>query len=70
MAALMANTLSRLAPEAAPRLQANLADVNRRLQQAETQSSRALAEAGDLSVLLLSPRVHVLAMALQLEPVA
>lgn len=70
MAALMVNALSRLAPEAAPRLQANLTQINQRLQQAVSQTSRALAEAEQLSVLLLSPRMHVLANALQLEPVS
>lgn len=70
MAAIMANALSRLVPEAAPRLHTNLADVNQRLQRAEAHTSRALAEADDLSVLLLSPRMHMLAMALQLEPVS
>ena len=70
MAALMVNALSRLAPEAAPRLQANLTQINQRLQQAVSQTSRTLAEAEQLSVLLLSPRMHVLANALQLEPVS
>ena len=70
MAALMVNALSRLAPEAAPRLQANLTKINQRLQQAVSQTSRTLAEAEQLSVLLLSPRMHVLANALQLEPSA
>lgn len=69
MAALMENTLARLAPGAAPRLRANLVDISQRLQRAEAQTIRALAEAGDLSVLLLSPRMHVLAMTLQLDPV-
>lgn len=69
MATLMADALARLAPEAAPRLQANLAAIQQRLQQAEAQASRALAQASDVSVLLLSPRMQALATALQLEAV-
>lgn len=69
MATLMADALARLAPEAAPRLQANLAAIQQRLQQAEAQTSRALAQASDVSVLLLSPRMQALATALQLEAV-
>ncbi|RMX01468.1 metal ABC transporter substrate-binding protein [Allofranklinella schreckenbergeri] len=69
MATLMADALARLAPEAAPRLQANLAAIQQHLQQAEAQASRALAQASDVSVLLLSPRMQALATALQLEAV-
>lgn len=69
MATLMADALARLAPQAAPRLQANLAAIQQRLQQAEAQASRALAQASDVSVLLLSPRMQALASALQLEAV-
>ncbi|WP_143326255.1 metal ABC transporter solute-binding protein, Zn/Mn family [Vandammella animalimorsus] len=69
MATLMADALARLAPQAAPRLQANLAAIQQRLQQAEAQASRALAQASDVSVLLLSPRMQALATALQLEAV-
>ncbi|MDO5085994.1 MAG: zinc ABC transporter substrate-binding protein [Comamonadaceae bacterium] len=69
MATLMADALARLAPEAAPRLQANLAAIQQRLQQAEAQASRTLAQASDVSVLLLSPRMQALATALQLEAV-
>ncbi|RMX10261.1 metal ABC transporter substrate-binding protein [Vandammella animalimorsus] len=69
MATLMTDALARLAPQAAPRLQANLAAIQQRLQQAEAQASRALAQASDVSVLLLSPRMQALASALQLEAV-
>ena len=50
-------------------LQANLAAISQRLQQAQSEASRQLAQADELPVLLLTPRVQALATALQLEPV-
>lgn len=69
MATLMADALARLAPSQARTLQANAAAIHHRLQQAETHTTRALAQASELPVLLLSPRVRVLSATLQLEPV-
>ena len=58
MAMIMADSLSRLAPP-----------QRERLQQAQSEASRQLAQADELPVLLLTPRVQALATALQLEPV-
>ncbi len=69
MAMIVADSLSRLAPEQRPRLQANLTAISQRLQQAQSETSRQLAQADELPVLLLTPRVRALATALQLEPV-
>ena len=69
MAVIVADALSRLAPGQRPRLQANLAAISQRLQQARAETSRQLALADELPALLLSPRVQSLAAALQLEPV-
>ena len=69
MAMIMADSLSRLAPPQRERLQANLAAISQRLQQAQSEASRQLAQADELPVLLLTPRVQALATALQLEPV-
>lgn len=70
MAALISDGLGRLRPEAAPALQQTQAAINRRLQQAEAEVNRRLAGAADVSVLLWSPRVGMLATSLQLEPVS
>ena len=69
MAMIMADSLSRLAPPQRERLQANFAAISQRLQQAQSEASRQLAQADELPVLLLTPRVQALATALQLEPV-
>lgn len=68
MAALMADALARLEPAEAGRLQANRQAIAHRLQQAQAAATARLARADDVSVLLLSPRLQVLAAALQLEP--
>lgn len=67
MATLMAEALARLAPDQAQRLHANAAAIHHQLQQAEADTHRALARADSVDVLLLSPRVQVLAHALQLD---
>ncbi|MGP1516227.1 MAG: metal ABC transporter solute-binding protein, Zn/Mn family [Ottowia sp.] len=67
MAMTLADSLARLAPDHGPRLQANLIAINQRLQQAQFEASRQLAQADALPALLLTPRVQTLAAALQLE---
>lgn len=67
MATLIAEALARLAPGQAQRLHANAAVIHHRLQQAEADTHLALARADSVDVLLLSPRVQVLANALQLD---
>ena len=67
MAMTLADSLARLAPDQGPSLQANLVAINQRLQQAQFEASRQLAQADALPALLLTPRVQTLAAALQLE---
>lgn len=67
MSQAIAHGLARLLPAARPMLMRNQQAIARRLQQAQAQASRQLAEAADVSVVLLSSRVQGLATALQLD---
>lgn len=67
MSSLIADALSRLYPAQRATLQTNARLIALELQTAETAASAQLAAAQDLSVLLLSARVHTLATALQLD---
>ena len=70
MASIIADALGRLYPSAAGVLHANLQVVQQRLRQLEINSTLALARLPAVSVLVLSPRVQMLALALKLEILA
>lgn len=69
MASIVADGLSRLYPETRLMLQTNARAMAAELQAAQAAASAQLAQAEDLSVLLLSERVQTLASALQLDVV-
>ena len=69
MADVMAADLVRLAPEAKPKIDANLATLKQRLLKLSADSEAKLAEADNLSVFSLSDHFAYLISGLNLEPV-
>ncbi|KRP42403.1 ABC-type Zn uptake system ZnuABC, Zn-binding component ZnuA [Pseudomonas libanensis] len=70
MADVMAADLSRLAPGAKPKIDANLAALKRRLLKLNADSEARLAKAGNLSVVSLSDHFAYLVSSLNLELVS
>ncbi|WEK08442.1 MAG: zinc ABC transporter substrate-binding protein [Candidatus Pseudomonas colombiensis] len=70
MGDVLAADLSRLAPEAKPKIDANLAALKQRLLKLSAESEARLGEADNLSVLSLSDHFGYLASGLNLEVVA
>ena len=69
MADVMAADLVRLAPDAKPQIEANLATLKRRLLKLSADSEQQLAHVNNLSVVSLSDRLDYLVAGLNLEPV-
>lgn len=70
MADIVAADLARLAPGAKAALEANLAGLRQRLVARVGATERALARAGNVSVVLLSARLDYLVTGFNLDPVA
>ncbi|NMY75315.1 zinc ABC transporter substrate-binding protein [Pseudomonas sp. WS 5071] len=69
MADVMAADLARLAPDAKPQIEANLATLKQRLLKLSADSEQQLAHVDNLSVVNLSDRLDYLVAGLNLEPV-
>ena len=69
MADVMAADLARLAPDAKPQIEANLAALKQRLLKLSADSEQQLAHVDNLSVVNLSDRLDYLVAGLNLEPV-
>ena len=69
MADVMAADLARLAPDAKPQIEANLATLKQRLLKLSADSEQQLAHVDNLSVVNLSYRLDYLVAGLNLEPV-
>ena len=69
MADVMAADLVRLAPDAKPQIEANLATLKQRLLKLSADSEQQLAHVDNLSVVNLSDRLDYLVAGLNLEPV-
>ena len=69
MADVMAADLVRLAPDAKPQIEANLATLKQRLLKLSADSEQQLAHVNNLSVVSLSDRLDYLVAGLNLEPV-
>ncbi|NMY37076.1 MULTISPECIES: zinc ABC transporter substrate-binding protein [unclassified Pseudomonas] len=69
MADVMAADLARLAPDAKPQIEANLATLKQRLLKLSADSEQQLAHVDNMSVVNLSDRLDYLVAGLNLEPV-